>query len=314
MVEILIIVLLAIVLLVLCSGGYVFFVACRRMKDRPWLEPEKLKGTDYEKYIQHIQNSHHWLMNHAAQDVYVTSHDGLKLHGLWIPAENAKGTVLLAHGYRSTMLVDFGLIFEVYHNLHLNLLVPEQRCHGKSEGKYITFGVKESRDMQAWIDYHNRHFGNCELIISGLSMGASTMMYLADQILPDNVKGIIVDCGFTSPAAILSKVFTSVTHLPGLPSVLAADLFARVFAGFSLYQKDSRKTLAKSRLPILMIHGLGDDFVPSYMTQQGYDACTSEKTLFMVEEAGHGTSYLKQPERYRDLVIAFLNKHLEGMA
>lgn len=312
--QVLVFVALAILLLVLVSGGYVFWVACRRMKEHPWLEPEKLKGTGYEKYAQHIQNSDRWLKEHHARDVYVQSHDGYRLHALWIPAKEPKGTVLLAHGYRSTVLVDFGLIYDVYHKMHLNLLVPDQRCHGKSEGRFITFGVKESRDMQAWIDYHNENYGANQMLITGLSMGASTMMYLADQTLPKNVIGIIADCGFTSPAAILSKVFTSVTHLPAIPSIWAADLFARIFAGFSLYEKDSRKTLANSRLPILMIHGLADDFVPAAMTREGFDACTSEKEVFLVEDAGHGISYLKQPEHYQAVVKDFLNRYMEDLA
>ena len=312
--QILLFVLLALAILAVFSGGYVFFVACRRMKEHPWLEPEKLKGTDYEKYAQHIQNSDRWLKTHHAQDVFMESHDGYRLHGYWVPVSDPKGTVLLAHGYRSTMLVDFGLIFEVYHKLGFNLLLPEQRCHGQSGGRFITFGVKESADMQDWIAFHNHNYGSWQMIISGLSMGASTMLYLADLKLPENVKGIIVDCGFTSPAAILSKVFTSVTHLPAIPSIWAADLFARIFAGFSLYEKDSRKSLAKSKLPVLMIHGLADDFVPASMTQEAYDACTSEKEIYLVEGAGHGISYLREPDRYQNLVKAFLKRYLEGMA
>lgn len=309
--DIIFFVLCALMLLTLVSGGYVFYVACRRGTELSWLEPEKLKGTAYEKYTDHIQNSARWLSEHKAQDVHIKSYDGLRLHGLWIPAPDAKGTILLAHGYRSTMLVDFGLIFEVYYKLNMNLLIPEQRCHGKSEGKFITFGVKESRDMLSWLAYHQKKLGGGQVVLSGLSMGASTMMYLADQKLPECVKGIIVDCGFTSPAAILSKVYRSVIRLPAGPSIWAADLFARLFAGFSLYEKDSRKSLADSRLPILMVHGTGDDFVPSYMTQQGFDACVSDKELFLVDGAGHGTSFLKQPERYKQLVRSFLEKYLE---
>lgn len=305
--------LIAVVILVLCSGGYVFFVACRRGKELPWLEKDRLKGTAYEKYADHIQNSHQWLMSHNAQDVYIQSQDGLKLHGLWIPVADAKATILLAHGYRSTMLVDFGYVLEIYHGLKLNLLIPEQRSHGKSEGKYITFGVKESDDMRRWLAYQQQELGGGQVIISGLSMGASTMMYLAEQPLGDNVKGMIVDCGFTSPAAILSKVFTSVTHLPAVPSIWATDLFARVFAGFSIFEKDSRISLRKCKIPVIMVHGTDDDFVPAYMTQQGYDACGAEKELLLVDGAGHGTSFLKEPERYKKLVRDFIFRHLENV-
>lgn len=299
-------------LLVLLSGGYVFLTACRRRKELPWMVEEELKKTSFGKYYNCIVASDSWLKENNAQDVYITSKDGLRLHGYWIPAENPRGTILLAHGYRSTILVDFGLAFAFYHALGMNILVPEQRSHGKSEGKYITFGVKESQDMADWILYHNSQFGMYQMILSGLSMGASTTLYLADCVLPDNVKCMIADCGFTSPWMILDSVFRSVTHLPSGPSLWAADLFARAVADFSLKEKDTRKVLSNAKLPVLMIHGSSDNFVPCQMTKDGYDACTGEKELLIVQRAGHGVSFLVDKQTYTTRVIAFLEKHLEG--
>lgn len=301
----------AVVLLVLFSGGYVFVKACVRRKELPWMVEEEIKKTGYARYYNCIVASDAWLKEHQARDVYMTSFDGLKLHAYWIPSENPRGTVLLAHGYRSTFLVDFGLAFAFYHALGMNILVPHQRSHGKSEGSYITFGVKESEDMKCWIDYHNKHYGNYQMILSGLSMGASTMLYLADQNLPQNVKCIIADCGFTSPKAILDVVFQSVVHVPSGPSLWAANLFARVFAGFSLSQKDTRKVLKHAKYPVLMIHGKADDFVPCQMTEQGYALCSSEKEILLVDDAGHGVSCLKDKETYTKRILAFLEKHLE---
>lgn len=296
-------------LLTLVSGVYMFIVACVRRKDLPWLVEEEIKKTDYGKYYDYIVTSHGWLTAHDAQDVYMKSYDGLMLHALWIPADNPRGTVLFAHGYRSTMLVDFGLAFEFYHSMGMNLLIPEQRCHGKSQGRYITFGVKESRDMLSWIDYHNSHFGRSPILLSGLSMGASTMLYLADKDLPNNVKGLIADCGFTSPKEILSSVFTSVTHLPAIPSIWVTELVARMFAGFSLYQCDSRKILKNNKLPLIMVHGTDDNFVPCDMSREGYAVCVGEKQLLLVEGAEHGVSFLVDGERYRAMIIEFLNKY-----
>lgn len=299
-------------ILIFCSGAYVFVLACVRRKELPWMVEEEIKKTNYAKYYNCILASDAWLKEHNAQDVYVTSKDGLKLHGYWIPAENPRGTILLAHGYRSTLLVDFGLAFAFYHALGMNVLVPQQRSHGESEGRYITFGVKESEDMKCWIQYHNTLYGNQQMILSGLSMGASTMLYLADQALPSNIKCIIADCGFTSAKAILDKVFRTVVHLPSGPSLWAANIFAKVFANFSLTQKDTRKVLRNAKLPVLLIHGLADDFVPSYMTQQGYEVCSSDKEILLVEGAGHGTSFLVDKQTYTQRVIAFMEKHLEG--
>ena len=305
-------ILLGIFLLILFSGAYVFVLACVRRKELPWMVEEEIKKTSYGKYYDCILASDAWLRDNNAQDVYVTAKDGLKLHGYWIPAEEPRGTILLAHGYRSTILVDFGLAFAFYHALGMNILVPHQRAHAQSEGRYITFGVKESEDMKCWIDYHNKTYGNIQMILSGLSMGASTVLYLADQNLPENVKCIIADCGFTSPKDILDKVYRSVVHLPSGPSLWAAELFARVFAGFSLTVKDTRDVLKKAKLPVLMIHGLSDDFVPSDMTRQGYDSCFGAKEILLVEGAGHGTSFLVDKQTYITRVVAFLEKYLEN--
>lgn len=303
--------LLALVVLVLVSGVYVFILACARRKELPWMVEEEIKKTGYARFYNCILASDAWLKEHNAQDVYVQSKDGLKLHAYWIPAEDARGTVLLAHGYRSTFLVDFGLAFAFYHALGMNILVPHQRSHGKSEGRYITFGVKESEDMQCWIDYHNKTYGDYQMVLSGLSMGASTVLYLADQTLPDNVKCIIADCGFTSPKAILDAVFRSVVHIPSGATLLVTDVLTRIFAKFSLNQKDTRKILTSAKLPVLMIHGEADDYVPCFMTKQGFEACAGEKELLIVEGAGHGLSCLVDKETYTKRIFAFLEKHLE---
>ena len=304
-------VLLAVAVLLLISGGYTFYAACVRRKELPWLVEEKLKKTSYGKYYKYIRYSDTYLKEHNAQDVSLISFDGLKLSGTWLEAENPKGTIILAHGYRSCKLVEFSMVLDFYRSYGLNLLLPDQRAHGKSEGRIITFGVKECRDMRRWIEWVN-HKTKLPIILSGLSMGASTMLFLADEELPDNVKGIIADCGFTSPWDIISCVFHNVTHLPAAPSLWIAELFARIFGGFSLRQKNTKEVLKNSKLPVLMVHGLDDSFVPCEMTKQGFDACTGEKEIFLVEGADHGLSFLKESQRYKEKVLAFLDRNLEA--
>ena len=297
--------------LTVISGIYVFIVACVRKKELSWLIEDEIKNTPYGKFYSYIVASNQWLLDHQAQDVYITSADGVRLHGLWVPVQNARGTVLFAHGYRSTMLVDFGMAFELYHKIGMNLLIPEQRSHGKSQGRYITFGVKESNDMMRWIQYHNDELSCKPILLSGISMGASTMIYLADKELPSNVKGIVADCGFTSPREIIKSVFKSVIHLPAAPTLLFTDIMTRLFAGFSLSEKDSRKILKNNKLPIIMIHGMDDDFVPCRMTQEGFSACTGPKQLLLVDGAEHGVSFLVDPERYIAIINEFLDKYMK---
>ena len=303
-------VILAVLLLLLISGGYVFFIACVRLKELQWLDESVLKKTPIGKYYDHIANADKWLKEHDAQDIYVISTDGLRLHGLWVANQNAKGTVILVHGYRSTYLLDVSDAISYYYGLGLNVLIPEHRSHGKSEGKFITFGVKESEDMLQWIKFHNREHGEIPLLLGGVSMGASTLLYLADRELPGNVKGIVADCGFTSPAAIISEVFRSVIHLPAAPSVWVADLFARLFAGFSLYEKDTRKILPNSRVPVLMIHGAEDGFVPCQMSRDGFGVCCEPKQLLVVDGADHGLSFLVDTDGYSSAVNTFVEKYI----
>ena len=148
------------------------------------------------------------------------------------------------------------------------------------------------------------------MVLSGLSMGASTVMFMADEDLPSNVKGLLVDCGFTSPADILGKVFRDVTHLPPFPWIWAAEWFARTLAGFSLWEKSSIRSLSKNRLPILMAHGMADDFVPCAMTEEAYAACGGEKSLHLVEGAAHGLSFLVDKKGYAAAVRSTLIKAL----
>lgn len=306
-------ILLGIVLLILFSGGYTFFVACRKGKEINWLVKEEMEKTPYGLMHEYVVAADHWIREHTPQDAYITSRDGLRLHALWIPASRSKATVILAHGYRSTYLLDFALMLDVYHQLGFNILIPEQRSHGESEGKYITFGVKESADMLDWIAYHNEQLGQWPVLLCGMSMGASTVLFMADEPMPVNVCGMIADCGFTSPKEILKKVYRDLIRIPAGPSIWAAELFARLFGGFSLYGKDTRRTLAHSRLPVLMIHGMADDFVPYQMTSQGYDACTSEKQLLLVANATHGASYFYDPVGYSAAIMYFLKTHIKQL-
>lgn len=301
----------AALLVLVVTGGYVFFAACRRRKDLPWQVKEKLEKTPMGEYYEYISNTDQWLTAHNAKDVFVTSEDGLQLHGLFVSAENAKGTVILAHGYRSTYLLDFSAALPYFYDLGMNLLIPDQRAHGQSQGKYITFGVKESTDMLCWLQWHNKNMGSCPVFLFGISMGASTMLYLADNELPDNVCGIIADCGFTSPKAIITEVFHRVVHLPAVPTIWVTDLFARLFAGFSLHQKDTRKVLANSKHPVLLVHGLADDFVPCNMTQEAFDVCAEPKKLLLVENAKHGVSFLRDPEKYTEAVVSFISEFIK---
>ena len=298
------------VLLMLISGAYIFSVACCRGKDVNWLDERVISKTPYREFYSQIVAADKWLKDHGCLDVFIDAADGIRLHGLWVSAEQAKGTAILFHGYRSSYLVDSSMALEFYHGAGYNLLIPDQRAHGKSGGKYITFGVKESEDVLRWIGFHNRMFGEIPIVLSGLSMGASTVLYVADRDLPSNVKGIISDCGFTSPKAILAEVYRKVICLPPILTMWAVDLFARAIADFSISQKDTTKVLANSKVPVLMIHGRNDNFVPCKMTEDGYNACAGRKKLLLVDGADHGVSFIHDRNGYMNAIISFLEENI----
>lgn len=300
----------AMVFIVIVSGVYVFVIGFVRKKDVSWLIESDMRKSPFGEHYDHVIKADQWLKQHGAQGITVRSLDGLRLHGLWVPADQPKGTILLAHGYRSTYLVDFGPAFEYYHNMGLNLLIPEQRAHGDSQGRLITFGIKESGDMVQWLKHHNAQLGKYPIVLSGLSMGASTVIYMLAKSLPANVKGVIADCGFTSAADILSVIFKRVTHLPPQPALFITDILARVFAGVTIWQYDSRKILANCSIPILLIHGVEDKFVPCAMTRAAYSACNAPKNILLVEGADHGVSFLVDKQRYISYIRNFLSSTL----
>lgn len=292
------------------AGGYIAFDhACKRMEDPDWDSEAELKKTVYAEFAESIPRARQWLRDHHAEDLEITSFDGYPLRAQWVPAEKPMATIILFHGYHTHHIHDFAGIYGLYHHLGLNLLLVRQRGHGESGGPYITFGVKEHRDVLAWIDHHNRVHGMDNVFLGGMSMGASTVLFAAGEDLPPNVRGITADCGFSSPADILSHIIRRNYHLPPKLVLPFMEVWARSCGGFSFYECDSRKTLSRSKTPILFIHGKADNFVPCHMTETAYEACASEKELHLVDGAGHGRSFLCDPEGLKNALADFFRRN-----
>lgn len=290
----------ALVVVLLAVGYLSFVVAHRRRPARP-----HKKGRDPVAQWRHlIDPAVASLKKGPWEDLYVTSHDGLKLHAAFFD-RGAADTVLCFHGYRSTPFGDFSIGGTFYLNEGYNVLFVDQRAHGKSEGKYITFGVKERLDVKTWVE-HMAPRTSGRLFLSGISMGAATVLMASDLELP-KVVGIMADCGFTSPHAIIKKVISDM-HLPPLPILPLTDLWCRLLARFSHHGYSTVQAVAQSNYPILFVHGKADGFVPCAMTEETYEACTSEKELILVEQAGHGLSFLVERERCEAAARAFMER------
>jgi fermentation-respiration switch protein FrsA (DUF1100 family) len=247
-----------------------------------------------------------WYLAHPKQSVYIESHDGLKLHAEYIRSDlPSDKIIILFHGYRSMARNDFCCAMPYYNSLGLDILLVDQRAHGLSEGKLITFGVKERFDVCSWVKYIRENYGEDKKIyLSGMSMGSSTVM-MASNIV-DGVSGIIADCGFTSPKEIITIVAKKRFGLPKW-CVVPIGLLARAFGKFD-YSYSAKQSLAEAKAPILFIHGSSDDFVPCYMTEQAYEACVSKKEKVIVPEAPHGYSFLFSPNEVKSAIEDFILK------
>ena len=260
-----------------------------------------------DEYQRQMEEGEAWLKAQNMESVHLKSHDGLDLCAHFLNI-GAKKTLILFHGYRSRAFRDFSCVGEYYKGLGYNLLFVDQRAHGESEGEHITFGVKERLDCVRWAKYIDERIGG-EIILDGLSMGATTVLMAAGEHLPASVKGIIADCGFTSPKEIMLKVMETDLKIRCRPLFDLVALLVKIRAGFAVDEYSTVEALKKNRLPILFIHGTGDKFVPCEMTKTAYNACPSEKTLVLIKGAGHGTSYLKEPETCKEALQAFLKKY-----
>lgn len=177
----------------------------------------------------------------------------------------------------------------------------------------MTLGVRERTDVPVWVEYVSNRFGRRHpIFLQGASMGASTVTMASAYRFSGNVRGLIADCGFTSPYEAVSAVWREKTPLPAHFTVWLLDLFTRLFADFSLKGCDAADALARTEYPALFLHGTEDKFVPSYMTRRAYEACRSEKTLLLVEGAGHCMSYLADRSRVETAYRDFIEKHMEN--
>lgn len=301
---------LALLAVLLAGGLGAALVAMHRGRDYDPRDEKIIAKSCWARYQDIVLAGAGWITAQPTEEMTIESHDGLRLSGRLLTAEQPKGTILLFHGYRSMACIDFSCAARYYHELGYNLILIDQRSHGHSQGTYITYGVLERQDCLRWCQAAYQRFGDTmPLYLSGVSMGATTVLMAADLPLPPTARGIIADCGFTSPRDIIVHVMKTRCHLPRYPLIWFVEFWARILAHIRLDQCSTEDTLSRSRLPVLLIHGTADRFVPCDMSRRAYAACTSEKHLLEVEGAGHGASFLVDEPACRQTVEDFLAAH-----
>ena len=232
-------------------------------------------------------------------DVSITSFDGLKLCGKYYEYRKGAPIEILFHGHKGSAERDLsGGVYRCFELGH-NALIIDHRASGHSEGRVITFGIKERRDCVDWINFVIKNIdANAKIIITGISMGAATVMMVSAMDLPSNVVGVLADCGYTSSEDVIKKVMRDM-KLPADLLYPFARLGARLFGGFDPDEFSPIEAMKKCRLPIIFFHGDADGYVPCYMSEQNFEACSSErKRLVIIESAEHGLCFPTDMKKY----------------
>jgi len=301
--------LLVLIMLLLLAAGYAaFYFAAVRQKTE-----SAPKGCEWIlPYLDAIREGAKWFRDQDPEKVTLVSGDSLRLTGYLLPAPEAKGTVLMVHGYRSSPWTDFGLVYRFYHRMGWNILTVWQRAHSESEGRFITFGIRERLDVRDWAYWLADRFGpDHAIVLSGISMGSTSVLMALGSDLPKNVRCVIADCGFISPYDEFRHLMKTRFRLPPWPLMGIADYFAHLAADFGFRRYSTLEALKHNRIPVLFFHGERDTFVPVHFTVKNYAACAAEKRLVTVPNAGHGASYLMGKETCEAALTAFLEKYAQ---
>ena len=298
-----VLVIICIFFLLLLHALYARSVGCTpEQKRRPVLLPP---GDDFRPYHQKMQALVDEMEKQPFETVTTRSRDGLLLYARYLHVRDDAPVVIQVHGYRSGGIRDFCGGNKIAREHGYNTLLIEQRAHGRSEGNTLTFGIRERYDILDWIRYLLDRFGSdTDIVLAGISMGAATVLMASELDLPENVKGITADSPYTSPEAIVRIVIRR-NHLPDSVFFPLVDLGARLFGRTGLRSAGAIEAVRKAKIPVLLLHGTADRFVPYTMSEELRDACASPARLELFEGAPHGIGYILEPERYEKIILDF---------
>ena len=300
----------AALLLTVLLLAYICYRMAFYVPNRPKVPSDAIdipEGEIYEPYREKMEDWTRAARTMPHEDMSVTSFDGLTLRGKYYEFAPGAPIELMFPGYRGTAERDLSGGVQRCFELGHSALIVNQRASADSDGNVISFGVNEHRDCLTWVAHMCRRFGpDVKIILTGISMGAATVLMAGGCDLPENVIGILADCGYNRARDIIRKVIRQL-RLPVAPSYFFVKLGAKLFGHFDLEETSPEEQMARCRVPVIFFHGEADDFVPCWMSQRNYDACASRKQIVTVPDAGHGLCYPVAPERYLSAVREFFN-------
>ncbi len=274
-----------------------FFVTKKQRKKNKSQEFRLPKGKIYEPYRDQMILWMKQVREIPFKPVEIRTFDGLNLTGKYYEFSPTAPIELMMHGYRGNSETDLCGGVERSFALGHSALVIDQRGCGKAEGNVITFGVNESKDCVAWVQFIKTHINaDAKIILTGISMGGSTVLMAAPQ-LKGEIAGVLADCPFSSAKDIICKVIRDM-RLPDKLLYPFVKLGAKIFGRFDLENTSAIDCVKEIDVPLIIIHGKADDFVPSYMSERLFQNANQPKTLLLVENAGHGLSYIISPKEY----------------
>ena len=302
--QILIIILVAVILFWIAPCFAIFIlIFCRRHR------PENAMKKPYFVPIRDkMEESIAFLEGLSPKEVTVTARDGIRLYARWFD-QGKKKTVIMAHGFKASAYSNFCISGKVFWERGYNLLLIDQRMHGRSEGRHTTYGLEEQYDLLRWIDWAKEHTETEELFVYGVSMGCAQMAFASDKIGPERVKAMILDCGFTSVRDQLVKVAVQ-KHAPWKGIVPVLRLAVRLRWGHDVYVSVA-DSLKRTRIPAFFLHGEADQTVPVTDGQRNYEACASKKEICIVPGAEHTMAFVVGGKEVWDRLFAFLDQAAE---
>ncbi len=309
-------IILSIVILFWLIFGYICFRgACLRKKSRISERREFCGGGELPDSAKTaVRESRRWIDDSCYEPLYINSKDGYRLFGRLIVQKETppKGTVIFAHGYHSSCRRDLAIQIKTAYDSGYNVLLIVQRSHGLSGGKYICFGAKERYDILLWSEYISERFPKLPIALFGLSMGAATVMMASELPLPENVRCIIADCGFTSPREIIANTLKTRRHIIVYPTIFFMNFWSILFARFNYWEVSTLNTLKRNTRPLLLIHGGLDTYVPTEMSHRNREEGAEIKELYIVPEAKHAQAVYFDTEAYCQKEIEFLNEYMKS--
>lgn len=241
--------------------------------------------------------------------------NGNRLNAMYISAPTPSNRVaVLIHGYKdcNAMMLQVG---DIYYHMGYNLLLPDLYAHGKSEGDHIRMGWLDRLDVMKWMEIANEKFRGdsaaTQMVVHGISMGAATTMCVSGETLPAYVKCFVEDCGYTSVHDEFAHELKDMFGLPSFPLLNVASTLCKWKYGWDFEEASPLNQVKKCHLPMLVIHGTNDDFVPTAMAQPIYDAKPQPKALYMAQGSAHARSLSDHRQEYTAKVRQFTAKYIK---